>query len=132
MRLWETIKANRLPDETARGNVQCMTSYWRVFGTCRIPKPGRDKLFTCVSSKHILVISNNHMYKLNVYDSEGLPSSPVSLEKALDEIHQHSLRPHYIQDGMGTFITLMIYLMLLRSSRRWCRTVDMRESRFLE
>lgn len=76
-----------------------MTSYWRVFGTCRIPKPGRDKLFTCPTSRHIIVMSNNHMYSLNVYDRNGLPCSPVSLEQSLSSIVQHSSLAPSVNDG---------------------------------
>ena len=86
LRLWETIKSGNLPLETSRDKVQCMTSYWRVFGTCRIPLSGRDKLFTCPTSKHIVVLVRNLIYTLYVYDNDGIPSSPESIEKALSQI----------------------------------------------
>jgi hypothetical protein len=51
-----------------------MFQFYRLFGTTRIPRLGRDETFTFPSlspSKHIVVLFNNHFFKVDVLTSSG-------------------------------------------------------------
>ncbi|XP_043555251.1 carnitine O-palmitoyltransferase 2, mitochondrial [Chiloscyllium plagiosum] len=48
-----------------------MSQYYRLFNSTRIPRPGRDELFTDESAKHLLVMRNGHFYTFDVIDRDG-------------------------------------------------------------
>ncbi|KAM9762595.1 carnitine O-palmitoyltransferase 2, mitochondrial [Menidia menidia] len=59
-----------------------MSQYFRLFGSTRIPKQGRDELFTDEKSRHVLVMRKGHMYVFDVVDGDGNLVKPA-------EIHSH-------------------------------------------
>lgn len=48
-----------------------MSQYKNLFNTSRIPEYGKDRIFHDPSSKHIMVMKNGNIYKLNVLDDKG-------------------------------------------------------------
>ncbi|CAN7990158.1 unnamed protein product [Ixodes pacificus] len=54
-----------------------MTQYKNIFGSCRVPLVGGDKLeFTSLndeSSKNVLIINNNQFFVFNAHDERGVP-----------------------------------------------------------
>jgi len=65
-----------------------MAQYERLFSTTRIPGVGMDELvhYDTTESKHIIVQSNGHYYKLDVYDQKNQPLSSKALETQLQWI----------------------------------------------
>ena len=49
------------------GQPLCMSQYYKILNSCRMPLPGRDavKQYTSQDGKHIVVIHNNHVRHLN-------------------------------------------------------------------
>ncbi|CAN7941655.1 unnamed protein product, partial [Ixodes pacificus] len=54
-----------------------MTQYKNIFGSCRVPLVGGDKLeFTSLNdefSKNVLIINNNQFFVFNAHDERGVP-----------------------------------------------------------
>ncbi|XP_053675184.1 carnitine O-acetyltransferase [Anopheles nili] len=48
-----------------------MSQYEKIFGTCRIPGKERDSVQYNPRSRHIVVVCNNHFYRLPVFTSSG-------------------------------------------------------------
>ncbi|XP_030741922.1 carnitine O-palmitoyltransferase 2, mitochondrial [Echinops telfairi] len=48
-----------------------MSQYFRLFNSTRIPKPGRDELFTDGQARHLLVLRKGHFYVFDVLDRDG-------------------------------------------------------------
>lgn len=49
-----------------------MSQYYRLFNSTRIPKKGKDVLFTDATKNHILVIHRGNYFVFPVLDSEGM------------------------------------------------------------
>ncbi|KAL5280729.1 CRAT family protein [Megaselia abdita] len=67
----QSIDENKVPVVKMGDNELDNSQFYRVFGTCRIPRQGEDDLKFCPKSKHVVVICRNHFYKLPVYSKEG-------------------------------------------------------------
>ncbi|XP_006879756.1 PREDICTED: carnitine O-palmitoyltransferase 2, mitochondrial [Elephantulus edwardii] len=48
-----------------------MSQYFRLFNSTRIPKRGRDELFTDDKARHLLVLRKGHFYVFDVLDKDG-------------------------------------------------------------
>ncbi|XP_038147650.1 carnitine O-palmitoyltransferase 2, mitochondrial [Cyprinodon tularosa] len=59
-----------------------MSQYFRLFNSTRIPKRGRDELFTDDRGRHLLVMRKGNMYVFDVVDRDGGLVKPA-------EIHSH-------------------------------------------
>lgn len=59
-----------------------MSQYFRLFNSTRIPKPGRDELFTEDKGRHLLVMRKGNMYVFDIVDKDGNLVKPA-------EIHAH-------------------------------------------
>lgn len=59
-----------------------MSQYFRLFNSTRLPKPGRDELFTDAKGKHLLVMRKGNLYAFDVLDRDGNLLNPA-------EIHSH-------------------------------------------
>ncbi|XP_072246358.1 carnitine O-palmitoyltransferase 2, mitochondrial [Leuresthes tenuis] len=59
-----------------------MSQYFRLFNSTRIPKRGRDELFTDEKGRHLLVMRKGNMYVFDVVDRDGNLVKPA-------EIHSH-------------------------------------------
>ncbi|XP_062308915.1 carnitine O-palmitoyltransferase 2, mitochondrial [Osmerus eperlanus] len=63
-----------------------MSQYFRLFNSTRIPKKGRDELFTEPKGRHLLVIRKGHMYVFDVVDPNGNPVEPAQIQSHLKYI----------------------------------------------
>ncbi|XP_067086539.1 carnitine O-palmitoyltransferase 2, mitochondrial [Osmerus mordax] len=63
-----------------------MSQYFRLFNSTRIPKKGRDELFTEPKGHHLLVIRKGHMYVFDVVDPNGNPVEPTQIQSHLKYI----------------------------------------------
>lgn len=59
-----------------------MSQYFRLFNSTRLPKRGRDELFTDAKGKHLLVMRKGNLYVFDVVDRDGNLVKPA-------EIHSH-------------------------------------------
>lgn len=59
-----------------------MSQYFRLFNSSRLPKQGRDELFTDAKGKHLLVMWKGNLYVFDVVDRDGNLVKPA-------EIHSH-------------------------------------------
>ncbi|XP_064138065.1 carnitine O-palmitoyltransferase 2, mitochondrial [Loxodonta africana] len=48
-----------------------MSQYFRLFNSTRVPKLGRDELFTDDKARHLLVLRKGHFYVFDVLDKDG-------------------------------------------------------------
>ncbi|XP_059483056.1 carnitine O-acetyltransferase-like isoform X2 [Neocloeon triangulifer] len=72
------LDTNQIAQEKMGPHLLDMSQYFKVLGTCRIPALKRDKLRLPdqnAPSTHIVVMHNNHFFKVNVYGDHGGPIS---------------------------------------------------------
>lgn len=48
-----------------------MSQYFRLFNSTRLPRPGRDELFTDDKARHLLVLRRGHFYVFDVLEQDG-------------------------------------------------------------
>ncbi|KAI0233419.1 Carnitine O-acetyltransferase [Lamellibrachia satsuma] len=67
------IDGRCVPQEYMAGQPLCMSQYYKILNSCRVPLPGRDavKQYTSQDGKHIVVIHNNHFFSVDVYGKNG-------------------------------------------------------------
>lgn len=63
-----------------------MSQYFRLFNSTRIPKRGRDELFTDDKGKHLLVMRKGNMYVFDIVDRDGNLVKPAEIQSHLDYI----------------------------------------------
>lgn len=63
-----------------------MSQYFRLFNSTRIPKLGRDELFTDQKGRHLLVMRKGHMYAFDIVDRDGNMVSPAEIQSHLKYI----------------------------------------------
>ena len=72
-----------------------MVQYKRLFGTTRIPQMEKDELITYTDSRHIIVMRNDHLYKIDVVEPDGKMEEHIyccSLSSLpLSQVHQLTL-----------------------------------------
>ena len=68
----------------------CMTQYNKLLCATRIPKVSRDVIVNLKDSKHIIVLSRNQYYKLDVYEKDGSLKSEKTLTANLKSIFEDS------------------------------------------
>uniref|UniRef100_A0A8D0HBD4 Carnitine O-palmitoyltransferase 2, mitochondrial n=1 Tax=Sphenodon punctatus TaxID=8508 RepID=A0A8D0HBD4_SPHPU len=56
-----------------------MSQYFRLFNSTRLPKLGRDELFTDERVKHLLVLRNGNFYVFDVIDRDGNILTPSEI-----------------------------------------------------
>ncbi|KAJ0065400.1 hypothetical protein NL108_009534 [Boleophthalmus pectinirostris] len=59
-----------------------MSQYFRLFNSTRLPKQGRDELFTDEKGRHLLVMRKGNLYTFDIVDRDGNMVKPA-------EIHSH-------------------------------------------
>uniref|UniRef100_A0A7S2R6H8 Choline/carnitine acyltransferase domain-containing protein n=1 Tax=Mucochytrium quahogii TaxID=96639 RepID=A0A7S2R6H8_9STRA len=96
LRFKDLVEDEKLEPMTIRGLIPlCMSQYQRMFGTTRIPGRECDELQQN-SSRHVVVMSHGHYYKLNVYHgargTKLVPYTVEELEQQLELILSHSKR----------------------------------------
>ncbi|MBN3302245.1 CPT2 palmitoyltransferase, partial [Amia calva] len=70
-----------------------MSQYFRLFNSTRIPRPGRDELFTDSRGRHLLVMRKGHMYVFDVLDHDGNPVQPADIHAHLKFILSDATPP---------------------------------------
>jgi len=68
-----------------------MSQYFRLFNSTRIPKKGKDVLFTDSTQKHILIIKKGHYFVFPVIDDSGNILPPSRILACVDHIVKMSL-----------------------------------------
>ncbi|XP_035272282.1 carnitine O-palmitoyltransferase 2, mitochondrial [Anguilla anguilla] len=63
-----------------------MSQYFRLFNSTRIPKPGRDELFTNDKGRHLLVMRKGNMYAFDVVDRDGNLVKPAEIQSHLEYV----------------------------------------------
>lgn len=63
-----------------------MSQYFRLFNSTRIPRKGRDELFTNEKGKHLLVMRKGNMYVFDIVDRDGNLVSPAEIQSHLKYI----------------------------------------------
>lgn len=63
-----------------------MSQYFRLFNSTRIPKRGRDELFTDNKGRHLLVMRNGNMYVFDIVDRDGNLVKPAEIQSHLKYI----------------------------------------------
>lgn len=63
-----------------------MSQYFRLFNSTRIPKHGRDELFTDDKGRHLLVMRNGNLYVFDVLDRDGNLVTPAEIQSHLKYI----------------------------------------------
>lgn len=63
-----------------------MSQYFRLFNSTRIPKRGRDELFTDDKGRHLLVMRKGNMYVFDVVDRDGNLVKPAEIQSHLKYI----------------------------------------------
>lgn len=62
----------------------CMNQYSNIFSSIRIPRIGTDEFKVSSSRQHIVVLQNQHIYKINIIDEKGSIRSPSAIEFDLE------------------------------------------------
>nr|XP_046248578.1 carnitine O-palmitoyltransferase 2, mitochondrial [Scatophagus argus] len=63
-----------------------MSQYFRLFNSTRIPKRGRDELFTDEKGRHLLVMRKGNMYVFDIMDRDGNLVKPAEIQSHLKYI----------------------------------------------
>ncbi|CAL8309459.1 unnamed protein product [Lota lota] len=63
-----------------------MSQYFRLFNSTRVPKQGRDELFTDAKGRHLLVMRKGNMYTFDVVDRDGNMVKPAEIQSHLNYI----------------------------------------------
>eukprot|EP00924_Labyrinthula_sp_SR-Ha-C_P000044 snap_masked-scaffold_60-processed-gene-0.28-mRNA-1 protein AED:0.01 eAED:0.01 QI:87/1/1/1/1/1/3/71/656 len=96
-----SLKRETLEPDVWRRTPLCMSQFKQLFGTCRIPKPGTDEMKHYPESKHVVILSQNVFYHLNVLGTENEPIlTERELQKKLDSILKDSEKSKP-SDGFG-------------------------------
>ncbi|XP_077291929.1 carnitine O-Acetyl-Transferase [Arctopsyche grandis] len=81
----DVVDNDKLPVDKMGKEPLDMQQYKKIFGTCRIPGAKRDTL-TFNNSNHIIVIHNNHFFKLPIVGKDGVSLNEEQLAKLLNDI----------------------------------------------
>eukprot|EP01060_Flectonema_neradi_P027145 TRINITY_DN3677_c1_g1_i1.p1 TRINITY_DN3677_c1_g1~~TRINITY_DN3677_c1_g1_i1.p1 ORF type:complete len:622 (+),score=118.19 TRINITY_DN3677_c1_g1_i1:58-1923(+) len=99
------IESGRLSGEQAFKKPLCNAQYRKMFSTTRTPgllSQGGDKLLVTPESKHIVVESKGHWYKVQM----SPPPSPKEIQQVLQEIEKDSEQQREPAGGIGAFASL--------------------------
>ncbi|XP_072014002.1 carnitine O-acetyltransferase-like [Amphiura filiformis] len=86
------INTGALSQDTIKGQPLCMKQYDGLFGTCRIPGVTKDTIAQ-TRSRHIVVVSNNHFYQVNVLNDYEIPIPVDALYNHLEYVNQATKLP---------------------------------------
>ncbi|CAH4003170.1 unnamed protein product [Pieris brassicae] len=92
------IDDDKIPLEMMGKSPLDMSQYKKIFGTCRIPQPKRDKL-SFNDSKYVTVIHNNHLFHLDIWGSDDKKLSCDQIVQGLKKIVDSSASP--AKDAVG-------------------------------
>jgi carnitine O-acetyltransferase len=88
------LRAGRLAPDTLPGNPTptslCMTQYSKLFGACRIPRPGRDEVVVKHDSRHVVVLARDNFYKMDVINEYNTILPIETIYSQLASILEHA------------------------------------------
>ncbi|XP_075992214.1 carnitine O-acetyltransferase-like isoform X2 [Anticarsia gemmatalis] len=93
------IDNDKIPLEMMGKSPLDMGQYKKVFGTCRIPWEKRDKLSFNSHSRHVTVIHNNHIFRIDLWGEDNVVLSEEQIVKQLKKIVELSSTPN--NEGIG-------------------------------
>jgi len=70
-RYQQLIRRKQLEPDMDGKKPLCMYQYSRLLGTSRIPRWARDELQTYLHARHIIVLRNNRMFRVDIMDETG-------------------------------------------------------------
>ncbi|MCW8331380.1 choline/carnitine O-acyltransferase [Photobacterium sp. SDRW27] len=77
------IDKKELTVDLQKGMPLCMNQYSNLFSSTRIAQQGTDEFKVSSSRKHIVVMHNMRIYKINILDEKGCIRSPSEIESDL-------------------------------------------------
>ncbi|KAH6589944.1 hypothetical protein BASA50_009647 [Batrachochytrium salamandrivorans] len=89
----DLLDSSRMPPDLNKDTPLCMNQYRNLFGTTRIPGQKEDSIVSHYpsSSKHIVVLTNNQIYKVVVLRENGARVPLREIERLLYAVGQDSL-----------------------------------------
>jgi len=81
-----SVDNQAIPVEMQGGKPLDMQQYFKVFGTTRLPAMPIDTQSFNPESKHIIVIYNNHFFRVEVYGETGELLSAEQIQESLEEV----------------------------------------------
>nr|XP_022914216.1 carnitine O-acetyltransferase-like isoform X1 [Onthophagus taurus] len=85
------IDNDKIPTDMMGKDPLDMNQYKQVIGTCRIPGLKRDKLEYYPTSKHVVVMHNNHFFKVHLFGDNNQLISENQLLQQLHDIMEQSV-----------------------------------------
>lgn len=84
---WNCLLYSKLLEPDYEGKKPlCMAQYAKLLGTARIPRLGRDEIVSTRHSRHIVVLRNGYIFKIEVEDEQWRFPSKSSLESLFTEV----------------------------------------------
>ncbi|XP_015604100.1 carnitine O-acetyltransferase isoform X2 [Cephus cinctus] len=87
------VKSQSMKQEAVRDIPLDMQPYAMILGTHRQPNDGCDNLLHTDNARHAIILSNNHFFKLDLYDNVGEPIHERKLAAAIKDILDRSCTP---------------------------------------
>ena len=91
LRFWLKVKSGALEADMDKDKPNCMFGFGLIFGAFREPGVGRDRMVTNFERKHIVVICNHQLFRVEVIDAQGRAISAGKLKAALDDVQARAL-----------------------------------------
>lgn len=82
----ELVDTKSLSTDMQKDAPLCMSQYDNIFSSTRVPKSGTDEFKVSASRRHIIVLHNGNVFKLQMLDESENIKSPTDLETELDQI----------------------------------------------
>lgn len=98
----EQIENETLSIDLQKSQPLCMQQYKNLFSSTRIPQKGSDKLVTASGKTYIVVLYNEHIFKLNLVNENGIRHSFFEIDGALQKI----IKVKTVGQNIGLFTTL--------------------------
>ncbi|XP_053625257.1 carnitine O-acetyltransferase-like isoform X2 [Plodia interpunctella] len=95
------IDNDKIPTEMMGKNPLDMSQYKKIFGTCRIPIKGRDKL-SFNDSKHVSVFHNNHIFHVDLWGSDNVLLNEEQIVHQLQKVIDLSTKSAEVSIGILT------------------------------
>eukprot|EP00013_Stygamoeba_regulata_P012864 CAMPEP_0177675616 /NCGR_PEP_ID=MMETSP0447-20121125/27303_1 /TAXON_ID=0 /ORGANISM="Stygamoeba regulata, Strain BSH-02190019" /LENGTH=504 /DNA_ID=CAMNT_0019184029 /DNA_START=928 /DNA_END=2438 /DNA_ORIENTATION=- len=86
----KNLKEERLVPDMEANTPLCMRQYRYLFGASRIPKLGRDAYVVYPNSRHVVVISRNQFYTVDVLDENNTPYQENQIRAAFHLISRRA------------------------------------------
>ncbi|CAI9714907.1 carnitine O-acetyltransferase-like isoform X1 [Octopus vulgaris] len=130
------LDEKRLPLDKVGQQPLCMQQYNNVFSGCRIPGVNTDfwKKFSDSKPQHIIVISNNHLFSLQVFGKKNKPLNAEQIYKQLKTIKsesKHSTSPVGILTSENRNAWAKIHKKLMKDKKNQASLQSIQNSLFV-